>query len=534
MLKQMRQSAPILIAALSLCLLLTACATVPRHFVHKPSLALDDTRATALGKLSESHASGHPMLSGFTLLNEGKTAFLARMALAGMAERSLDVQYFILQPDLTGSILVENLIEAARRGVRVRLLIDDLNAGGYEFGLRTLDACPNVEVRLYNPFGKHLLPKLGRSIEFLESFHRLNQRMHNKLFIADNQVALIGGRNIADPYFGADPSYNFRDFDFFSVGPVVRSFSASFDEYWNSPWAVPIRAIYSSRPSTPDIEESYIKLKEHIVAHPEYPYKSPADPSEMSGIVGGLCDRLIWAEAKVAADLPGKRKEPGVRQVAAMLKEFLGNARREVLIVSPYLVPADSGVLRDVLSNLRSRGIATRMLTNSLGSTDLVSAHAGYAKYRKVLVEGGVELHEMRPDAESRPLYIAGGGSSSVLGLHGKAAVVDCAFVYIGTFNFDQRSANINTEVGVLVHSPELARQVASAVELDLRGENSWRVGLASECIPGAGAGKAADDLVWIADEKRGRTCLTHEPGTSSGRLILRSLLGLIPIDDQL
>ncbi|MEN6438632.1 MAG: phospholipase D family protein [Syntrophobacter sp.] len=529
-----RRFLPLLIAALSLGLFFTGCATVPRHFEREASFALEHTHATALGKIGESPASGHPGLSGFSLLNEGRSAFLARMALAGMAERSLDVQYFILQPDMTGSILVAHLIEAARRGVRVRLLIDDLNAGGYEFGLRALDACPNIEVRLYNPFGKHLMSKLGRGLEFVGSFNRLNHRMHNKLFIADNQVALIGGRNIADSYFGADPAYNFRDFDFFSVGPVVRDFSASFDEYWNSAWAIPIRAMYSSRPSASEIAGSFSKLKVHIAAHPEYPYKSPAGHSEKLEILNRFRDQLVWAEAKVAADSPGKNKEPRSHRITAMLKEFLGNARREVLIVTPYLVPSDSGALREMLANLRSRGIATCMLTNSLGSTDLVSAHAGYAKYREVLVEGGVELHEMRPDAESRALYIAGGGPASVMGLHGKAAVVDCAFVFIGTFNFDQRSANINTEVGVLVHSPELAQKLASAVAIDLQGQNSWRVGLASECDPGLKDRKETRDLAWIAEEEGRRTVVTHEPGSSRGRLLLRSLMGLIPIDSQL
>jgi putative cardiolipin synthase len=217
-----------------------------------------------------------------------------------------------------------------------------------------------------------------------------------------------------------------------------------------------------------------------------------------------------------------------------MLKEFLGNARREILIVTPYLVPADPGVLKEKLDDLRSRGISICMITNSLGSTDLVAAHTGYVKYRKLMVDSGVQLHEMRPDAASRAIYSAQGGSASVMGLHGKAALVDRKFVFIGTFNFDQRSANINSEVGVMVHSPELARTIASAVALDLQGQNSWRVSPASDCDPGLKDGEGSRDLVWIAEEEGRKACLAHEPAASRGRLLLRSLMGLLPIDSQL
>jgi len=523
----------VFIVAFSIGPLLSGCVTVPRQFERETSLALERTQTTSLGKICESYAPKHPGVSGFTLLNEGRSAFLARTALADLAERSLDVQYFIVKPDMTGSLLIERLIEAAGRGVRVRLLIDDLSAGGYGFSLSVLDAIPNIEVRIYNPFGKHLMPKLGRGLEFIGSFNRLNHRMHNKLFIADNQVALIGGRNIADSYFGVDASYNFRDFDLFSVGPVVPEFSESFDEFWSSSWAVPVRALYPSMPSANEIEEAYSRLQRYVAAHPEYPYKSLIKPSESLESVTQLCNELIWAPAAVACDSPGKSKEPGSQQIAAMLKEFIGKAQREIVIVTPYLVPSDPGILKERLNDFRSRGVAVKVLTNSLGSTDLVVTHTGYVKYRKLLVESGAEVHEMRPDAASRAIYTAQGGSASVMGLHGKAALVDRTFVFIGTFNFDQRSANINTEVGVLVDSPELAQTIASAVALDLHGQNSWRVSLASDCDPSLKDREGSRDLVWIAEEEGEKVCLAHEPA-GRGRLLFRSLMGLFPIDSQL
>jgi putative cardiolipin synthase len=534
MMKKVRQFFPGLISALSIGLLLSGCATIPRQVEREPSLAFESTQTTSLGRVCESYASEHAGMSGFTLLNDGRNAFLARTALADLAERSLDVQYFIWKPDRTGSILVARLVQAAKRGVRVRLLIDDYYGGGYGFGLRVLDACPNIEVRLYNPFGKHVLPKMGRTLEFVASFRRLNHRMHNKLFIADNQVGLVGGRNIADSYFGVDAAYNFRDFDLFSVGSIVKEISKSFDEYWNSAWAVPVRALHSSRPSARDVEEAYSRLKCHIAVQPEYPYKSPMKPSENLETVTQFCNDLIWAQAKVASDSPGKSKKPGSQHIAAMLQELIGNAKREILIVTPYLVPADRGILKERLNDFRSRGISICMITNSLDSTDLVATHTGYEKYRQILVEGGVELHEMRPDAASRAIYTAQGGSAVVMGLHGKAVLVDRTFVFIGTFNFDQRSANINSEVGVLVHSPELAQTIASAVALDLQGQNSWRVSMASDCDPRLKDQEGSRDLVWIADEEGKKVCLAHEPTTSCVRLLFRFLMGLFPIDSQL
>ena len=333
MMRNARRLLPRLIAAISIGLLLSGCATVPKQVEREPSLSLELTETTSLGKVCRSYTSEHAGLSGFSLLNEGRSAFLARASLADLAERSLDVQYFIWDRDMSGSILMERLIEAARRGVRVRILIDDFYAGGHDFGLRALDAVPNIEVRIYNPFEKHLLPKLGRTFEMMVSFRRLNHRMHNKLFIVDNQVAIVGGRNIANSYFGADPAYNFRDFDLFSVGPIVNEISRSFDDFWNSAWAVPVRALYSSKPSAPDLLKAYRRLKFYIATHPGYPYKTPITPSESLDNVSRLCTRLIWGQAKVASDSPGKSTKPGSQQITAMLKEFLGNAKQEVLIV---------------------------------------------------------------------------------------------------------------------------------------------------------------------------------------------------------
>jgi putative cardiolipin synthase len=356
--------------------------------------------------------------------------------------------------------------------------------------------------------------------------------MHNKLFIADNQAALIGGRNIANAYFGASAAYNFRDFDLFSVGPVVRDISKSFDDFWNSSWAVPVGAMYSSKPSARDLEEAYGRLEHYIASHPEYPYGNSLGYSDSLDNVKQLCGELLWGRAEVASDSPGKSTGPDSQQITSMLREFLRNAKQEVLIVTPYLVPSNPEELKKKFTDLKSRGITVRILTNSLGSTDMLSAHVGYAKYRKLLVQCGVEMYEMRPDAASRTIYTAKTGPDSVMGLHGKAALVDRSCVFIGTFNFDQRSANINTEVGLLIYSPELARKVASAVAVDLQGKNSWRVSMASECDPNLQPG-SAQELVWIADEQGGRACLDEEP-SSSRRRLFRSILGLLPLESQL
>jgi putative cardiolipin synthase len=491
------------------------------------SSALAATEATPLGQRLAAASQAHPDRSGFHLMNEGREAFLARIALADLAERSLDAQYFIWTNDAIGSILLERLVRAADRGVRVRLLVDDIYLTGAGAAIAALDAHPSIEIRLYNPVGARNPLRLGRRIDFLLEFGRLNHRMHNKLFIADNEVAIAGGRNIADGYFGVDRELNYRDMDVVAAGPVVRQLSAGFDTYWNSRWAVPI-SIVRGVPTARDLNRTYQRLQDEVARHLEtFPFpvdaRSPTPAERVDRLLGGMVwgqAEAVWAdpEAGPADSRPGQTSEVGRR-----LATVMDATTSELVTESPYLVPGSD---LTHLRGLRGRGVQVRMLTNSLASTDEPPAYAVYAKDHRRMLEQGVGVYEVRPDADSRRAYTT--FTTARLGLHAKVAVFDRAVVYIGSFNLDPRSAFLNTEVALLVRSPELAAQMLALLEPDFRPENAWRLALEPD-----GDGRKPR-VVWITQQSTHEVRYDRAPGTGFWRRLGAGFYSVLPIRGQL
>lgn len=521
---------PRALLVLGLALIVHGCApTLPTGALPAPSSAVTaDT--TWLGRQFASLAGRHPGESGFHLLDEGREAFAIRTAVADVAERSIDAQYFIWSDDATGTILMERLVRAANRGVRVRLLVDDIYITGPGTNIAALDAHPNLQIKIYNPVGGRNLLRLGRGLDLLLEFGRLNHRMHNKLFVADNQVAVAGGRNIADAYFGLDPSFNVRDMDVFVAGPVVRRLSTGFDAYWNSAWAVPMSALRSI-PSAKQVNRAYERLQRETARHRErLPIAVDLPDASLRDRLTGLGEGLIWAPAEAvwadpAAGPAGSR--PGApSEVGQALGTVVRKTQAELVTVSPYLVPnPDLSLVRDV----RARGVRLRVLTNSLASTDEPPAYAVYAKDHRRMLGEGVEMYEVRPDADSRRVYtsVAPPGSAR-LGLHAKLAVFDRTAVYVGSFNLDPRSLYLNTEVALLVHSPALARAMLHLLERDFRPENAWR--LALDRNPDGTESR----VVWIARESDREVRYPRAPEAGFWRRLGARVYALLPIRGQL
>ena len=504
-----------LAAALAL-LLLAACAVAPPGPPHPVEFqALADPGSTGLGRLFEAEAAKHKDQSGFELVTSGREAFEGRYDFAGLAERTLDVQYFLWDGDATGRAMMSALLDAADRGVRVRLLLDDLYLEGKDVNLAILDAYPNVHIRLFNPF-------VGRAThlaDMLLDFARVNHRMHDKAFIADNAIAIVGGRNIGDPYFSADDKANFRDVDLFAAGPIVREVSASFDAFWNSPWARSIRDYVHAKPSPDQVRTLVGRLDQKIAADQSFPFATSRDRPTLERFAEHVRSRLIWGKATLLADTPDKpaTSEPGLAE--ELRAEIGGKLQRELLLESAYFVPAGQGTER--LCALAKR-VPVRVLTNSLNSTDEVAVFAGYAKYRKDLLRCGVELHELRTDASFVQRDWTWLRSRSEANLHTKAAVFDRTTVLIGSFNLDPRSKYLNTELAVLVESPALAQKVAAFIESGMSPENSYRLQLED------------GDIRWLASDHGQPVELKSEPNAGFWRKLQSHILSVLPIDELL
>jgi len=512
-------------AIVAVVLLVAGCAGARASHPAAPSTALTSTQDSALGRQLEPIAAEHPEASGFRLINEGREAFAVRTALAEVAEQSIDAQYFLWDGDAVGTILLHRLMRAATRGVRVRLLVDDLYVKGRDVAISTLAAHPNVDIRLYNVFGGRNRLSLGRRLDFLLEFGRLNHRMHNKLFVVDNQVAVMGGRNIADAYFGVDPKLNYRDMDIVAAGPVVRRLSAGFDAYWNSRAVVPIGSLRGP-PSSREVNRAYEGLEAktaRLLA--SFPYALETDASRILERMRALTETLVWAPCDVVwADPergPSQSTDGESSAVAMKLGSLIETTQVELVTASPYVVTENDMPL---VRRLRARGVATRLLTNSLASTDEPPAYAAFARDRRRMLQEGVDLYEIRPDAASRRIYTADPAGQHRLALHAKLAVLDRQTVYIGSFNLDPRSRVINTEVALLVYSAPLAEQMLELLERDFKPQNSWRVIL-------EGDGKT---VAWVTQESAEVVRYHRPPATGFWRRFSARVVGVLPIRGQL
>lgn len=464
-----------------LVVLLAGCApTIDRQVERLPSHASPQSAETPLQRQLAAHIP--PTESGFHLLIDGQSALAARLALAERATRTLDVQYYLFHNDLTGQWIAAALLDAADRGVRVRVLIDDIDTADKERGLATLNAHPNIEVRLFNPFHTRSANFLVKGWQILHDSVRLNRRMHNKAFIADNQLGITGGRNIGDEYFDADNDVAFVDLDVLAAGRIVDALSASFDAYWNSEAVVPASALPLKVSATRLAKAAdFLRAHSRTVRASDYGQAvRKIDPLPRL-LDGGL--RWQLAAADLLVDPPEKALNPDNPPSSLLIGQLAGlwiDPTQRALIVSPYFVPGPMGMAYFRYWN--HIGVRIDVLTNAYSASDVPLVHAGYANYRIPVLETGVKLFELKPLAEpsgGRLRDLSRGASRA--SLHAKTFVFDDEHVFIGTFNFDPRSAVLNTEMGIVMHSPTLARQVTALAEDAMRPERSYQPRLLTE-----------------------------------------------------
>ena len=525
-------SRPILWLFALVAALLSACATMPpgANQPKSETTALERPEDTALGRKVEPRAKAHPGSSGFRLFASGSDALALRVQMADSAQRTLDVQYFIFKDDDSGQLLMSALLRAAARGVRVRILVDDTEARGQDDRVGVLAGHLNIDVRLYNPFFYRGPVALVRYAEFALTASRLNYRMHNKLFIADNEIAVVGGRNIGDEYFDSGDELQFGDYDVFAMGPVTRQLSKSFDEYWNNTLAVPVRALLGTIPSGPKLQQMEEELASHLDGMRDSPQVKAIRTGDPLAALLNSETAVAWAKAEVIADSPDKASVAGGDAIGALLRrrllETTAEVRNELLIVSPYFVPGEKGMA--LLASLRARGVNIRILTNSLLSTDVPAVHAGYRRYRVPVLEMGVDLYEVKP-LPGKPNPRGGmlkTPSSGQFSLHAKAFVFDRKKIFIGSANFDARSLNLNTEIGLIIDSPELARQVTARFDAIASPANSFVVALDER--------NGTRSLIWQSMKDGRPVTYPDEPGDDRWRELLVDLYSALPIEDQL
>jgi putative cardiolipin synthase len=492
------------LTALLMSVLLSACGALPTQVDRPFSPALQPSADSPLVRIAQD-SSPAPTLTGFRLMPDGFYSLDARIQLIRRARDSLDVQYYLIQDDRSGRLLMRNLRDAALRGVRVRLLVDDLYTAGSDPMFRGLAAFPNVEVRLFNPFCCARQTTAGKYLASLSDIRRLNHRMHNKLFIADGAAAVMGGRNIADEYFTRGAKNNFIDMDVFLVGPVVGQLARIFDVYWNSPQAYPVEAIVAGSADRDAARRSF----DHLVDDGEQMRSVALPPFDILGY-GPISDDLdsgrlglVWGTATAFADQPAKVMATSAEMARAMSAEMnvmdrVMEAKREVVISSPYFIPGSMGVQE--FGDLRKRNVKVTILTNSLAANDVPLVHTGYARYRVELLRTGVDLYELSPTRIQHNDRFNLPGAS--LGrLHAKVAAIDQSTVYIGSVNLDPRSDSTNTELGLFARCQELAKEVIRVINIS-KLQSSYRLRFAPD----------GRSLQWLTADDRGEVVLSQEP----------------------
>ena len=476
-----------------------------------------------LARTAETEAGRHPGHSGVALLSDGMDAFAARAALARAAQHSLDLQYYLWHGDISGRLLMRELIEAADRGVRVRLLLDDNGTAGLDAELAALDSHPGIEVRLFNPF----VIRRPKAVGYIMDFGRLNRRLHNKAFIADSAAAVIGGRNVGDEYFGASRGSQFEDLDLLAFGPVVPELAADFDRYWAARSSYPAASILP--PADGGALEQLRGMLAAEAARPDAAgYAEAIRESLLAGAKSASGVDLEWADVSMLSDDPAKgegRVERGAL-LADQLAARVGEPVDRLSIGSAYFVPGTEGSAGLVAA--AGRGVEVDVMTNALESTDVAAVHAGYARHRLALLRAGVRLWELKsePGDRARLRLGIGGGSgsrpvilSSGSSLHAKTMAVDGRRLFVGSFNFDPRSVALNTELGFLVDSPRLAGELHELFRSDVRAR-AYEVRLSPD-----GA------LQWLEETPDGPVVHETEPGTRLHQRLAVKALALLPID---
>ncbi|MBO1519573.1 phospholipase D family protein [Oceanisphaera pacifica] len=513
---------------LLLSMALTACSN-QAAIQPKLSFAPTHTQDTRLGKGITKEAQQHNAPSGFYLLGNGLDAFVTRLLLMEAADQTLDVQYYLFHDDATAKLFTHHLLRAADRGIRVRILLDDFGHYGQEKLFAALIQHPNISIRLFNPFANRVMPYL----DFLTSFSRVNRRMHNKSFIADNQAAIIGGRNIGNTYFAADQYTNFSDLDVLGVGDFAPDVSAAFDMYWNHKLSIPIQqfepAAHPSALSAVRTQLEAASNREHSRAY----LARLASLQLVEQLKQGQVE-LYWAQYDLIYDVPDKilnATDDDTGHMAPALNALLSDVDREALIVSPYFIPGNSGVAS--FANWIDSGAKVTTLTNSLAANDVPVVHAGYARYRQPLINAGVELWELQPSAKAakkrkRDKDLPGSSKAS---LHAKTMIFDRDTMFVGSMNLDPRSINLNTEIGVLIYSEELAEFASQALLAELPN-HAWRLDTAEK----DGFWGSTKQLVWLDESTQPASIISHgsEPEADRWSRFQAWIFGFLPLESML
>ena len=523
------------------------CASLPANVQRTPSQAFNEPAQTALGQLvARKQAQDKARAdSGFILLDTVDAAYTSRLALIRAAQRSLDLQYYAVHADSSTELLLEALRGAARRGVRVRLLLDDFNTVGKDAQVLRLAFEPNVQIRLFNPLPGTRESLIGHIVGSLNDVTRMAKRMHNKLFIADNAIGITGGRNLGDAYFGADGKSNFVDLDVLAGGRVVRDMSASFDRYWNDELSYPMQSLVTAgdlerlgKPAEAPRQEasSALPLPAAAASQPKPGMVLPdVEPRDVAREERGNFDlaalRFQWAPSVLLSDKPGKigpdddEVNAGDTVVDGLL-QLMDSARQDVLIVSPYFVPGR--VMMERFRRLKQRGVRVRVLTNSLASNDAPAAHAGYARYRKDLIAAGVELHEMHAGQPATGmgagLGSGGGGSKSGVShasLHSKVVIIDGRISVIGSMNLDLRSQTKNSEVGLVIRSGAFAKASTERID-DMIARGSYLVA------------RRGDGFLWKAPQGANFKDETSEPEATVKQKLMAGAIAPFAPDEML
>ena len=469
----------IVVGCLFAVMIATGCASVPLDYPKNASSALVSTADTTLAKSSASWRAADTARNGFYPLTEGLDAFGARLQLIDRAERSIDAQYFMMKSDSAGLVFSEKLIQAADRGVRVRFLLDDIFTTVDDKALMILNEHPNIEMRLFNPIARKGL----YSINYVGNFKLANRRMHNKSFTVDNQIAVVGGRNIAEEYFQLETTGEFIDFDMLTAGPIVKDISASFDTYWNHELAIPMNVFYDDK-DVAELSDLSRQLAAEMKKSGETIYGEAIHTELMKNILGGSVEPYS-ADARIIVDNPQKLLEkisPEHQIVATAIADALKNAENEVLIFTPYFIPGKFGL--ELIESMTTRGVQIVLVTNSLATNNHTSVHSAYSSHRKRVLRAGVELWEARADA-AKVVLDDGSAEFEQLTLHTKGIIIDRRYTFVGSLNLDPRSIEINTEMGLMIDSKELAGKLvdnalqsipdmAYQLKLDDRNKISW------------------------------------------------------------
>ncbi|HLV76736.1 MAG TPA: phospholipase D family protein [Marinobacter sp.] len=509
----------LLVAGVCVQLALAGCSTALKPVDHEPERPRAPVQGAFLSEQQHQHLADDSARSGFQLLDSGRDAFLVRAALIEAAEHYIDAQYYIWNNDVTGHYMAGRLAAAAERGVQVRLLLDDINAAGKEPLFSALDSHPNIQVRIFNPARSR--GGLSRWLSLAIDFDRINRRMHNKTFIVDGHVGITGGRNIGDEYFDEHAELNFRDRDVMVLGPLATDMTTNFDAYWNSQWSYPLVRLYRMA----DHQQARTRLEQLIQdasTTPDIGVEPHRHAQAAQDYLRDWFETLVIAPGHLVFDPPLKDPDAATntpQNSARALYELIDSAQSEILVESAYLTLTDDQLER--LTQRRNPDLAVAALTNSLASNDLMPNHAGYARWRREMLEHGVALYELRPDAAGCQRWVDSPRAcrDAVVSLHSKAVVFDRETLFIGSFNVNLRSIYLNGETVVVIHSPELAAMVADDIHYAMQPENSWQVML--------------DDngrLVWHSTEGE----VTREPATGFWRRFGSRLLSWLPIEKYL